>query len=128
MKRAMVLLAAATLIAAFSFASGPQGTKAAGKYAALCGSYRFDLTSYGGPVVTAKVYTEADGIYIHADTSNNPDKLSPVEGSDTKFFLDDPNEGHWDFEFLKDDKGKFTKCRIVNTGMGIDSTGDRIDG
>lgn len=128
MKRVITVLAAAALVAALAYAAGPQEKKAADKYAALCGSYRFDLTSFGGPVVTAKFYTEADGFYVLADTSDSPDKISPAEGSDTKFFLDDPNEGHWDFEFIKDDKGKFSKCRIINAGAGIDSTGDRIDG
>jgi hypothetical protein len=35
---------------------------------------------------------------------------------------------HWDFEFLKNDEGKFTKCRIVNAGMGIDAVGEKIGG
>ena len=128
MKRVMTVLAAAALVAALAYAAGPQEKGAAGKYAALCGQYRFDLTSFGGPLTTVKVYTETDSIYVWADTSDSPDKISPVEGSDTKFFLDDPNEGHWDFEFIKDDKGKFSKCRIINAGMGVDATGARIDG
>jgi len=128
MKRATIFLAAAALIAALAFAAGPQQKTAADKYAALCGQYRFDLTSYGAPVITAKVYVENDGIYIWADTSDSPDQMSPVENSETKFFLDDPEEGHWDFEFLKDDAGKFTKCRIVNGGLGIDAVGEKIGG
>ncbi len=128
MKRAILFLAAASLIAALSFASGAQEKKAAGKYDAYCGDYRFDLTSFGAPVITAKVYVENDELYVHADTSDSPDKLSPVEKEPTKFFIDDPNEGRWDFEFLKDDKGKFTKCRIINSGMGIDAVGEKIGG
>lgn len=128
MKRALVFLTAAALVTALSFASVSQEKKAADKYAAFCGEYRFDLTSYGAPVITAKLYVENDDLYIMADTSDSPDKLSPVENEPTKFFLDDPNEGHWDFEFLKDDKGKFTKCRIVNAGMGIDAVGEKIGG
>lgn len=128
MKRTMIILAAAALIAAFVFASGPQEKKAADKYAAICGQYRFDLTSFGAPIVTAKIYVENDGIYIWADTSDSPDQMSPVENSEAKFFLDDPDEGHWEFEFIKDDAGKFTKCHIVNAGMGIDAVGEKIDG
>ena len=128
MKRALVFLTAAALIAALSFASGIQEKKAADKYAAYCGDYRFDLTSYGAPVITAKVYVENDDLFVQADTSENPDKLSPVENEPTKFFLDDPDEGHWDFEFLKDSQGKITKCRIVNTGLGIDAVGEKIGG
>ena len=128
MKRTLFILAATALVTALSFASGIQEKKPADKYAAFCGDYRFDLTSYGAPVITAKIYVENDELYVHADTSDSPDKLSPVENEPTKFFLDDPDEGHWDFEFLKDDKGKITKCRIVNAGMGIDAVGERIDG
>ena len=128
MKRALVFLTAAALIAALSFASGIQDKKPADKYVAYCGDYRFDLTSYGAPVITAKVYIENDALYVLSDSSDSPDRLSPVENEPAKFFIDDPDEGHWDFEFLKDDKGKFSKCRIINTGMGIDAIGERIDG
>ncbi|HUX16312.1 MAG TPA: hypothetical protein VMW52_07545, partial [Phycisphaerae bacterium] len=69
MKRAILFLAATTLIAAFSFASGIQEKKAAGKYDAYCGDYHFDLTSFGAPIITARVYVENDELYVHADTS-----------------------------------------------------------
>jgi hypothetical protein len=128
MKRAMIFLFAAALIAASAFALGPQEKKTADKYAAYCGEYRFDLTSYGAGVIAVKVYVENDGIYVWAETSDSPDQMSPVENSDTKFFLDDPDEGHWDFEFLKDDAGNFTKCHVVNAGMGIDAVGEKIGG
>lgn len=128
MKRPVIFLFAAVLIAALSFASGIQEKKPADKYAAFCGDYRFDLTSYGAQVITARFYVENDDLFVQADTSESPDKLSPVENEPTKFFLEDPDEGHWDFEFLKDDKGKITKCRIVNAGIGIDSVGEKIGG
>jgi len=128
MKRPVIFLFAAALIAALSFASGIQEKKPADKYAAFCGDYRFDLTSYGAQVITARFYVENDDLFVQADTSESPDKLSPVENEPTKFFLEDPDEGHWDFEFLKDDKGKITKCRIINAGIGIDSVGEKIAG
>jgi len=128
MKRPVIFLFAAALIAALSFASGIQEKKPADKYAAFCGDYRFDLTSYGAEVITARFYVENDDLFVQADTSESPDKLSPVENEPTKFFLEDPDEGHWDFEFLKDDKGKITKCRIINAGIGIDSVGEKIAG
>ncbi len=128
MKRALIFLFAAALIAALSFASGIQEKKPADKYAAFCGDYRFDLTSYGIGVITGKFFVENDDLYVQADTSENPDRLSPVENEPAKFFLDDPDEGRWDFEFLKDDKGKITKCRIVNAGLSIDAVGEKIGG
>jgi hypothetical protein len=128
MKRALVFLTAAALIAALSFASGPQEKKPASKYDAYCGEYQFDLTSLGAGTITAKVYVENDALFIWASTSDSQDQLSPVENEPAKFFIDDPDEGHWDFEFLKDDKGKFSKCRIINTGMGVDTVGEKIGG
>ena len=106
MKKALLLVVVAALIAAFSFASVPQDKKAADRYAAYCGQYQFDLSAYGAGTITAKIYVENDELYVLADMDDGPDKMSPAENSETKFFLDDPDEGHWDFEFLKDDKGK----------------------
>ncbi len=130
MKRALILAAAAVLIANLALSADPpaQDKKPEGKYAALCGEYSFDLSAYGIGTIQAKVYVENDYLYVWASTSDSPDLLSPVEGQPAKFFIDDPDEGHWDFEFLKDDSGKYTKLRIVNAGMGIDSTGTRIGG
>lgn len=126
MKRARVFLATAVLIAAFSFASGQQEKKVGDKYAAYCGEYSFDLTSYGAGLITAKFYVENDAFYIWADKSEPPDVMSPVENEPTKYFLDDPEEGHWDIEFLKDGQGRFTQCRLVNPGLGIDVVGEKI--
>jgi hypothetical protein len=128
MKRTLVFLSAAALITALSFASGIQDKKPADKYTAYCGQYQFDLTSLGAGTITAMVYVENDALYVQSETSDSPDQLNPVENEPTKFFIDDPNEGRWDFEFLKDDKGKFSKCRIINTGMGVDTVGEKIDG
>ena len=126
MKRVGSFLLAAALLAAFAFAVAAQDRKPAGKYAPFCGEYQFDLTAYGAGIITAKVYVENDLIYIWADKSDPPDVMSPVENVPTKFFLDDPDEGHWDIEFLKDEQGKFSRCRLINTGLGIDVVGDRI--
>jgi hypothetical protein len=127
LKRAWLLPAAIALIGVLSLASGSQEKKAADKYAAYCGEYQFDLTSYGAGLITAKVYVENDALYMWADRSEPPDVLNPVENIDSKFSLDDPDEGHWDIEFLKDDQGKFTKCRLVNAGLGIDVVGGKVE-
>jgi hypothetical protein len=128
MRRALAILAAAVLAAGLSFASGIQEKKAADKLAPFCGDYSFDLTSFGAGVIKAKFFVENEDLFVIAETAQTPDKLSPVENEPTKFFLDDPDEGHWDFEFIKDAQGKIVRCRIVNAGLGIDSTGDKIGG
>lgn len=126
-RHAWIVPAVAALIALLSFASEPQGKKAADKYAAYCGEYRFDLTSYGEGFITVKVYVENDSLYMWADKSEPPDVVTPVENSETKFLLDDVDEGHWDIEFIKDDQGRFTLCRLINEGLSIDVVGGKID-
>ncbi len=130
MKRALILTAAVVMIVSLGFSSPApaQDTKPEGKYAPFCGEYSFDLSAYGVGTITAKIYAENGYLYAWASTSDSPDMLNPVEDKPAKFFIDDPNEGHWDFEFLKDDSGKYTKLRIVNEGMAIDSVGQRIGG
>jgi hypothetical protein len=130
MKRALVLAAAVFLAANFVLSTPPlsQDQKAEGKYAALCGDYSFDLSAFGIGTISIRVYAENDNLYIWASTSDSPDPLIPVERQPAKFTIDDPDEGHWDFEFLKDDAGKTVKLRIVNEGMGIDAVGQRIGG
>ena len=130
MKKALLLTAAVVLLASLALSSAPasQAQKPEGKYAAFCGEYSFDLSALGAGTITARFYAENDLFYAWASSSDSPDVLSPVEGKPEKFFIDDPNEGHWDFEFLKDDSGKYVKCRIVNEGMGIDVVGQRIGG
>ncbi len=130
MKRILFLMATVTLAAVFSSASGPQekAIQASDKYAPYCGEYRFDLTAYGDEVITAKVYVENDALYLWADKSEPPDMMNPDENDPTKFFLDSPDEGHWDIEFIKDAKGKFSKCRLINAGLGVDVVGEKIGG
>jgi hypothetical protein len=130
MKRILVLTAVIILAVSLVHSSPypSQAQKPEGRYAAFCGDYSFDLSSYGIGTITAQVSAEKDIIAIWASTSDNPDIMTPVEGQPAKFFIDDPDEGHWDFEFLKDEAGKYTKLRIVNAGMGIDAVGQRIGG
>lgn len=123
---ALLLLVAGAFAGAATAAT--QDQKPAGKYADFCGDYRFDLSVLGIGEITAKVSVENDILYIQSSTSSNPDLMSPVEGQPTKFFIDDPDEGHWDFEFIKDDSGRFSKLRIINATLGVDSVGERVGG
>jgi len=124
MKRALTIFALAALCVAFSFAAGPQEKKA-GPYDAYCGEYEFDMSAYGGDQLLVKVFVENGQLMVWGDRSEPAEACTPVEGNPTKFTLEDPDEGHWDIEFLKDEKGNFTKCHLVNPGLGIDVTGNK---
>ena len=77
-------------------------------------------------VVVINVYVEGDSLWVWPETSSEPAEMTPVEGEKFKFFIEDDEEGHYDVIFLKDEDGKYTKCQVVNEGMGLDSTGTKI--
>ena len=100
------------------------GAKAA--YAELLGDYEFDLADMGMGVVVINVYAEGDSLWVWPETSTEPAELSAVEGEKYKFFIEDPEEGSYEISFLKGEDGKYTKCHVVNEGMGMDTTGTKI--
>ena len=99
---------------------------AKGKYAELLGDYEFDLADLGMGVVVMNIYAEGDSLWVWPETSSEPAEMMPVEGEKYKFFIEDDDEGHYDIIFLKDEDGKYTKCRVVNENMSLDTTGTRI--
>lgn len=100
------------------------GAKAA--YAELLGDYEFDLADMGMGVMVINVYAEGDSLWVWPETSTEPAELSAVEGEKYKFFIEDPEEGRYEISFLKGEDGKYTKCHVVNEGMGMDTTGTKI--
>ncbi len=99
------------------------GAKAA--YGELLGDYEFDLADMGMGVVVINVYAEGDSLWVWPETSTEPAELSAVEGEKYKFFIEDPEEGRYEISFLKGEDGKYTKCHVVNEGMGMDATGTK---
>jgi uncharacterized protein (DUF2141 family) len=95
-------------------------------YAELLGDYEFDLADLGMGVVVINVYAESDSLWVWPETSSEPAEMTPVEGEKFKFFVEDDDEGRYEVIFLKDEDGKYTKCRVVNEGMAMDTTGTKI--
>ncbi len=96
------------------------------KYAELLGDYEFDLADLGMGVVVMNVYAEGDSLWVWPETSGEPAEMMPVEGEKYKFYIEDDDEGHYDIIFIKDEDGKYTKCRVVNEAMSLDATGTKI--
>lgn len=96
------------------------------KYGPILGDYEFDLSDMGMGVIGINIYVEGGGIHAFPETSSQPAEMIPVEGKIFTFSIDDPDDGHFDIFFLKDDQGKYTKCRIINEDMGMDVTGEKI--
>jgi len=126
-KRVGILMMVAAFCTAFSYASGQQGTKTDNPYAALCGEYLFDLSAIDSGSLNVKAFFENGQFFLQSSRSETPDVLTPVEGKEMKFTLDDPDEGRWDIEFMKNEAGKVTRLHLVNTGLGLDITGDKIE-
>ncbi len=96
------------------------------QYKQVVGTYEFDIPDMG--LLSVEFYLEDDVIMALSDQSTEADALEPVEDEKTLVFeIVDDDEGRWEVRFLKDDNGKYTKCRIINEFMAIDVTGSKND-
>lgn len=93
------------------------------KYAPILGEYEF-LTS--GGAFTLKYYVE-DGALWADSGDGRPATMEPVKDKKFEFTAEDPQAGLFEIKFLKDDQGKYTVCHVINTGMGLDAKGNKID-
>ncbi len=96
------------------------------KYAAILGDYEFDLTDVGMGVMTVNFYIEDGALWTLAEISGEPAKMEPVEGKELEFTVEDPYRDTYEFKFLKDESGKYTKCHVKNVTMGIDIIGTKV--
>ncbi len=120
------VLAALILAAAPSAATVTQEGDAQNKYAAIVGDYEFDLVQIGQGIVVVNVYVEGDALWVWPETSSDAAELTAVEGETFKFYVDDDEEGRYELTFIKDEEGMYTKCRVVNESMGLDTTGTKV--
>jgi hypothetical protein len=99
----------------------------ADKYEEIVGDYEFDMSEMGMGALVINIYVEDDELWAWPETSNEPAKLVPVEGEPMKFTVEDSDEGTYYVWFLKDEKGKYTKCRVANEDQGMDVTGTKVE-
>jgi hypothetical protein len=95
------------------------------EYAAILGEYEFDLTHLGGETQILRFYVE-DGALWADSGDGRPAEMEPVGGEGFAFKAEDPENGLFEIEFLKDDQGEYTVCHVVNSAMGVDIKGTRI--
>ena len=93
----------------------------------LVGDWEFDMSEMGMGTIILNVYVEGESLWAWPDTSSEPSELGTVEGEPFKFFIEDAEEGRYNIVFLKDENGKYTKCRVTNEGMGMDATGIKAE-
>jgi hypothetical protein len=65
-----------------------------------------------------------DGKLKASPKGEAPKVLEPVEGEELKFQAFLPDGSVLDLEFIRDEKGKITKCKI--SGMGMEMEGKKI--
>jgi hypothetical protein len=124
--RSAFLAAFAILAGLIIGAGAANGQDLKAKYAPILGTYQFDLSSLGIGMLNADFYVEGNVLYSKTNTDNEPTAVTPVEGKEFEFTINDPDEGLYTLTFLKDEKGQYTKCHVVNAGMGIDVVGAKI--
>jgi hypothetical protein len=97
------------------------------KYKAIIGDYEFDLSELGGETLLLTFYIEEGELW--ADSGDGrPASLEPIENLEFAFAGEDPEQGRFEFYFLKDDEGHYSKCRVVIESMGLEILGFKIAG
>lgn len=95
------------------------------EYAPILGEYEFDLSDMGGETQILNFYVE-DGALWADSGDGRPATMEPVEKEGFAFTAEDPDNGIFEIEFLKDDQGEYTICHVVNSNMGVDIKGNKI--
>ncbi len=93
-------------------------------YSEIAGSFEFE---YEGQYIVF-VFTVEDGNLMGAPEGEVPDVLQPVEDKDMSFVGFSPDGAEFQFNFVRDDDGKITKCTIIVPAMGAEVEGARIKG
>ena len=97
------------------------------KYEAIIGEYEFDLSEMGEETALITFYIEGGELW--ADSGDGrPAAIKPIEGLEFGFAGEDPEQGRFEFYFLKDDEGHYSKCRVVIESIGLEIIGFKIGG
>jgi CubicO group peptidase (beta-lactamase class C family) len=96
----------------------------AGKsYGPFMGVWEFEVQGFGSLAI--KVFAE-DGLLwgtAEGGVIGERAEFIPVEGKPLEFKVDSSELGQFDWEFLKDDERKITKCRFTIKGMNLEAFG-----
>ncbi|MBN1271049.1 MAG: hypothetical protein JXB26_02160 [Candidatus Aminicenantes bacterium] len=113
-------------LTAFPF-SHPEIQELEKKYAPITGVYEFDLSDAGYGILTIEFYVDNNSIWAQSSVGSTPGEMIPVEGKEFVFTIEDPDEGMYEVSFIKNEEGKYTKCRVKNDNMGMDVVGTKLE-
>jgi hypothetical protein len=97
------------------------------KYAAILGDCEFDLTDLGGETQVLNYYIHDGKLWVDSG-DGRPAVMEPGKDEEFKFAANDPESGHFEITFLKDDEGKYSICRIYIENANLEITGFKIGG
>jgi uncharacterized protein len=93
----------------------------ANKYPEIEGVYEMEVPGTGPQLL--QVYFK-DGTLRTVETGDaESTTFNPVEGQELRFTKVSSDKGTFQFEFLKDEKGRYTRFRVVNETLKLDLTG-----
>jgi len=113
------------ILSSFSFSWVIQEVDLEKKYADIIGKWELELTDAGMGILPVEFYVENGEIWV-IPADDPPLKVVLVQGEEWKFEVDD-GDTIWGLEFMKDENGKYHKCKVINEAQGIDTTGKKIE-
>jgi uncharacterized protein len=93
----------------------------AGKYPEIAGIYEMSIPGQG--TVAVQVYFKDGALRTVTAGDADSTRFDPVEGRELQFVRVSPEKGTYRLEFLKDEKGRLTRFRVVNEKLKMDVTG-----
>jgi len=111
----------------FVFPSVQTDEELKAKFGPILGDYEIDLSDIGGEATVLSFYVENGKLW--ADSGDGrPAGLTPIEDLEFAFRGEDPQEGRFEFYFLKDEEGNYSKCRVVVEALGMEFLAFKIRG
>lgn len=95
------------------------------RYADFVGKWELDIEGYG--LLVVKLFVEGGLLWgiVEGETIGDRLEFIPVGGKELAFKIDNPELGVIDWEFLRDDEEKITKCRFDLKDQGLKGVGNK---
>ena len=95
------------------------------KYSQLMGVWEFEVKGFGSLAI--KVFADDGLLWGTAEGGVFVERVEfiPVEGKALEFKVDSSELGLFDWQFLKDDEGKISKCRFYIEGENLEAFGKK---
>ena len=103
---------------------GSGGLPVAERYAEVLGEYEIDLSSLGASPIRVEVFPEGGLIYVAGNFQPDATPLNELGG--LRFSTESPVDGHMEIEFLRNEEGVISACKVVAEEVGLNARGVRL--